>query len=266
MEPKREYKRAFFGRVRKMLIECDIALEVVDARDISGTRVRKLDVAFADKVIIVAAKSDIFHGTLPTHADSIPIIAFSSRVGKGVRRVLQALDDKKAAIDARRKKHGKLPMVQMKVGVFGIPNVGKSTLINVLSGRHGARTGFKAGVTVGPQWMTLRNGFLLCDTPGVVPLHAGDEGLALKAALDVEKLHDPEETALRLIDAAISSKNPSIFAAYGISEYENANDALEAIAKRRGMLLAGGELNLKEASKVIIREYQKGKFEIRKEE
>ena len=110
--------------------------------------------------------------------------------------------------------------------------------------------------------MALRNGFLLCDTPGVVPLHAGDEGLALKAALDVEKLSDTEETALRLISAAIRAKNPSIFSVYSIPECENADDALAQIARRRGMLLSCGELNIKEAAKVIIRGYQKGKFSI----
>lgn len=257
-----EYKRAFFGNVRAMIQDCDVAIEVADARNLEGTRIKKLDKMFASKVIIAATKSDISQRHVQPSVDMMPVIEFSSRGGRGRENVMAALEAKRDAINARRKRAGKLPQREIRICVFGIPNVGKSSLINVLSKRHGAVTGFKAGVTKSVQWIKLAPGFLLYDTPGIVNLEEPMEQLALKSALDVERLADPEEVALGLISKCIASPNASLFSAYNIPKSESPDGILSSFAIRRGLLQKGGGPNIKEASKVLIREYQKGKFSI----
>lgn len=255
-----EFKRAFFGKVRKMLLECDIAIEVADARNIQGTRVRKLDRPFASKVLIAAAKSDIAQGPFPPSVDHMSVIPFSSRTNSGKERILAALQKRRSQINERRIRAGKQPLPEIRICVFGIPNVGKSSLINALSGKHAARTGFKAGVTKSVQWITIGKGLLLYDTPGIVNLEESEEQLALKSSLDVEKLADPEDAALSLISRILSSKSDSLFKLYSIPHSSNPEQILESMAKRRGLLLKGGEPNMREAAKVLIREYQKGRF------
>ncbi len=255
-----EFKRAIFGKVRKMLLECDAAIEVADARNIAGTRIKKLDRPFASKVIIAAAKCDLAPGPFPKYSDRIPVIPFSSRTKRGKEELLAALRGRRDQMNQSRILHGKQPLPEIRACVFGIPNVGKSSLINVISNRKGAKTGFKAGVTTNVQWISLGGGILLYDTPGVINLEENDEQLALKASLDVEKLSDPQEAALILIARCLSSKNPTLFSHFGIAHSTDPDSILESIARKRGLLLKKGEPNISEASKIIVREYQKGKF------
>ncbi|MFH1222450.1 MAG: GTPase [Candidatus Micrarchaeota archaeon] len=240
-----------YRRVFEFLQWCDIAIEVVDARNVEGTRSSKMDKRIKDKLLIAACKADL----LPSDArriketEGIPIIYFSTRTRVGIPNLLRHI----------RLMRTKKKVERIKVTIFGIPNVGKSTLINVLSRRHAARTGFMPGITRGEQWVKIGDDILLCDTPGVFVLNNTESELAEKGAVAVEKLKNPMAAATKLIDKFSCCHNNSLFKFYGV-EKAKGDEALEAITRKRCMLLRRGEPNLEEMAKVIMRDFQKGKF------
>ncbi|MFH1447255.1 MAG: GTPase [Candidatus Micrarchaeota archaeon] len=246
-----ERKRSY-ARVSRLLKGCDIAIEVVDARDIEGTRLRKLDGQFKSKVFIVATKYDLLpkDAIFPKETWGIQIIPFSARTRKGLVTIFRTI---------RRMAKSK-GLEKAKVAIFGIPNVGKSSLINVMRGRHSAKTGFRPGVTKAQQWITIRSGILLYDTPGVIDFKTTNNELAIKGAVDIDKLKDPESVAISIIERFQKAGNSSLEGYYAIPHTEDGFEILSAIASRRGLLLRGGELNTFEAARVLIREFQKGRF------
>ncbi len=247
-------RKVFFAQILRLLKRCDVAIEVVDARDPQGTRVTKLDRHFRSKVMIVATKADLIRESprLPAFLEGMPLVYFSSRTREGLEDIFRLIRSW-----ARAKE-----LEEAKVAVFGIPNVGKSSLINVMRGKHSALTGFRVGITRGPQWVKISSGILLLDTAGVVDLKQTREELVLKAAFSVDNLPNPERLALELIEKFLKKKEDSIFKNYKIEKSDDSEKVLESVAKRRGILLKGGEPNIKETAKVVLRDFQKGKFSI----
>ncbi|MFH1470905.1 MAG: GTPase [Candidatus Micrarchaeota archaeon] len=247
-----DFRKRTFSQVYKILRRCDLAIEVVDARDIEGTRMKNLDREFRSKVILVASKADLAgkNQKKQTSLEGSPVIFFSSRTREGLEEIFDE-------ISLRREKR-KLKTV--KLTIFGIPNVGKSSLINAIRRKHTVATGFRSGITRGPQWIKVRDGILLYDTPGVVGLRDSQDELALKAAVNVENLKDPERVAIKLMSKFDELESKSLLSHYGVSASIDPQETIASIAKARGLLLKGGEPNIFEASKVILRDFQKGKF------
>ncbi len=247
-----DFRKRTFSQVYRLLRRCDLAIEVVDARDIEGTRMRNLDREFRSKVILVASKADLASkkSREQNSLEGEQVIFFSSRTRGGLDEIFKE-------IRARQKKRG---LKFVKLVIFGIPNVGKSSLINAIRGKHTVATGFRSGITRGPQWIKVKDDILLLDTPGVVGLTATADELVLNAAIDVEKLKDPERVAIKLIEKFAESGNDSLLFNYGVENTSDSLDILSSIAMKRGMLLKGGEPNIFEAAKVVLRDFQKGKF------
>ncbi len=247
-----DFRKRTFSQVYRLLRRCDLAIEVVDARDIEGTRMRNLDREFRSKVILVASKADLASEASKKQSllEGEQVIFFSSRTRDGLDGIFRE-------IRARQKKRG---LKFIRLVIFGIPNVGKSSLINAIRGKHTVATGFRSGITRGPQWIKVKDDILLLDTPGVVGLTETADELVLKAAIDVEKLKDPERVAAKLIVKFAESKNNALISNYGIKNSEDPLETLSSIAKKRGFLLKGGEPNTFEAAKVLLRDFQKGKF------
>lgn len=153
----------------------------------------------------------------------------------------------------------------LRVMIVGIPNVGKSTLINQISGRKGAKAENRPGVTRGKQWVTVDGGLLLLDTPGILwPKFEDPEvGMALAYTGAVkEDVIDLEELACRLMELLHKRYPEALKERYGIEcEAGTAGYALlEAGAKKRGFLLARGELHTERMAKVLVDEYRSGKL------
>ncbi|MFH0817685.1 MAG: GTPase [Candidatus Micrarchaeota archaeon] len=247
-----DFRKKTFSQVYRLLRRCDLAIEVVDARDIEGTRMTNLDREFRSKVVVVASKADLIakKDKKINSFDGSPVIFFSSRTRDGLAEIFRE-------ITSRREKRR---LKTVKLVIFGIPNVGKSSLINAIRGKHSTATGFRSGITRGPQWIKVKDGILLFDTPGVIGLTASDDELALKAAVNVENLKDPEKVAIKLLLKFEESKNNSLLLHYGAESSPDPQETLASIAKKRGILLKGGEPNSFEAAKVVLRDFQKGKF------
>lgn len=145
--------------------------------------------------------------------------------------------------------------------VAGVPNTGKSTLINLLAGGARAETGNKAGVTRGKQWVRC-DGFDLLDTPGTMPPAFENQTLALRLAFVGsvnDDILDLDDIALALLQA-LAEKYPARLAErYGISVGEPL-DMLEQVCKKRGFMMLRGEFDYERAERAVIDDFRKGKL------
>lgn len=153
----------------------------------------------------------------------------------------------------------------IRVMVVGIPNVGKSTLINQISGRKGAKAENRPGVTRGKQWVTVEGGLLLLDTPGILWPKFEDPNVGLALAFTgavKEDVIDIEALACRLIELLHKRYPQAVKDRYGINlpEATPGYEMLEAAGKKRGFLLARGEINTERMAKVLLDEYRSGKL------
>jgi ribosome biogenesis GTPase A len=202
-------------------------------------------------------------------------IAMNSLTGGGLKKLLAALvriantqgSDVVGNGETRRTK-------PLRVMVVGVPNSGKSSLINRLAGRRAAQTGDKPGVTKGKQWLTIENGMQLLDTPGILWPKFDDPNVGLNLAFCgsiKDEIMDAPELALELI-RVLEDRYPGMLAArYGLGvsrarEIEGEPDAsgalsvMEGIARGRGCVLPGKRVDYERAGRVILDEFRAGKL------
>ena len=153
----------------------------------------------------------------------------------------------------------------LRVMVVGIPNVGKSTLINQISGRKGAKAENRPGVTRGKQWVTVDAGLQLLDTPGILWTKFEDPEVGMMLAFTgagKEGVIDMEELACRLMELLLRyypstlEERYRVTAPAGTPGYE----LLEMAGKNRGFLLAKGEIHTERMAKVLLDEFRSGKL------
>lgn len=152
----------------------------------------------------------------------------------------------------------------LRVMICGIPNVGKSTLINTLNGRRIAKTGNEPGITKGEQRILLEDDFWLFDTPGMlwpkIIVEESGYNLAATGAVGRNAL-DEEEVALELLGYLLENYPQSIVERYNIREnIKQFNDEglLEEIGRRRGALLSGGRVNMQKTAELVLTDMRSG--------
>ena len=153
----------------------------------------------------------------------------------------------------------------LKVMVVGIPNVGKSTLINQISGRKGAKAENRPGVTRGVQWVTVESSLLLLDTPGILWPKFDDPEVGMMLAYTgaiKDDILDIEELACRLIQLLHQRYPQALKDRYGIDAEEDlpGYELLEMAGRKRGFLVSGCEINTERMAKVLVEEYRSGKL------
>lgn len=153
--------------------------------------------------------------------------------------------------------------VPTRLMVLGVPNSGKSTLINSVCGKKSAITGNKPGVTRGKQWVRLANGMELLDTPGTLFPNFADQNKAQRLAFIGsirDEVVDVEELAKELAVCLMQLYPAQFTAKYGLPVIEDADEILRLICKKRGFLLRGGEYDLERCSKALVDDFRKGKI------
>lgn len=252
------------------LKQVDAVCEILDARIPISSRNPDIDSICGSKPrIVIMNRMDLADPNATkqwmTHFRSkgMAAIATDCKTKRGisdfqpaVRSLLKEKIDRDAARGMKR---------ALRVMVVGIPNVGKSTLINQISGRKGAKAENRPGVTRGKQWVTVDNGLLLLDTPGILWPKFDDPNVGLALAFTgavKEDVIDLEELACRLFSLLWQRYPESVKARYGIEMPEDAQgyELLEAAGKKRGFLLARGEINTERMAKVLVDEYRSGKL------
>ena len=154
----------------------------------------------------------------------------------------------------------------VRVMVVGIPNVGKSTLINQISGRKGAKAENRPGVTRGKQWVTVDNGLLLLDTPGILWPKFEDPEVGMMLAYTgavKENVIDTEELACRLMELLWRLYPGTVQDRYKVVDIPQdapGYQLLEEAGRKRGYLLSRGEVHTERMAKVLLDEYRSGKL------
>ena len=153
----------------------------------------------------------------------------------------------------------------LRIMVVGIPNVGKSTLINQISGRKGAKAENRPGVTRGKQWVTVDSGLLLLDTPGILWPKFEDPNVGMMLAYTgavKDGIMDLEELASRLMELLWQRYPEKIKERYCIDcPVETPGwELLQAAGKKRGYLLSRGEIDTERMAKVLLDEFRGGKL------
>ena len=153
----------------------------------------------------------------------------------------------------------------LRVMVVGIPNVGKSTLINQISGRKGAKAENRPGVTRGKQWVSVEGKLLLLDTPGILWPKFDDPNVGMMLAYTgavKEDILDVEELSSFLMSLLWKRYPNAIRQRYGIEAEPDATgyELLQLAGKKRGYLLAKGQIHTERMAKVLLDEYRAGKL------
>ena len=161
----------------------------------------------------------------------------------------------------KEKKYGMKPQ-PIRIMIIGIPNVGKSTLINNLSGYKAAVVGNKAGVTRGEQWIKLSTDFILLDTPGILPMNYEDKKIAVNLALIgsmKEEVLPTEELAGYLLDKLRAHYVDCLNKRFEIEDLSKVSndDALLLIAKKRNLLVNNAP-SMERAAYLLIKEFKDG--------
>ncbi len=151
----------------------------------------------------------------------------------------------------------------MRVLICGIPNVGKSTLINTLAGKRATKTGDEAGITKLEQRIVLADGFYLYDTPGMLwpRIIVAQSGYHLAASGAIGRnAFDEEEVGLELLNSLKGPYADLLAARYGIADPAGLNDEdlLDAIGRQRGALLGKGRVNLQKAADIVMHDFRGG--------
>ena len=169
-----------------------------------------------------------------------------------------------SALMERRRNRGMVGAA-IRVMIVGIPNVGKSTFINQIAGRKGAKAENRPGVTRGKQWVTVDSGLLLLDTPGILWPKFDDEEVGRRLAYTgavKDDVLDVETLACHLAAMLWARYPEAMRARYKLDPLEDASgyDLLTEAGRRRGFLLARGEIDTERMARVLLEEYRSCKI------
>jgi ribosome biogenesis GTPase A len=316
-------QRAKYPDVMRDVIDIsDIVLEILDARYIEETRnleVEELVDSLGKKLVYVFNKSDLvsvrrLEKNIPRWMRPYVIVSATKGMGlnelkgrvkmesKRIVAARKASGEVRAVGDKEQKKRGehrkkltqkeKMAMgkrdenwERVHVGVIGVPNSGKSSVINFMTRKSAARTGAKAGFTKGMQKIKMSEGILVLDTPGVIPrmqYTTESKGFAKDVktgARSYSDVREPEVAVAYLItpvtpvdendltedekesveDCGRSARAISRF--YGIV-FDGADDLIEQLGKKKGFLGKGGVVDEDRAARFILRDWQEGKIRV----
>jgi len=194
----------------------------------------------------------------------IPAISMDAKSGAGTEKLLPAVKElltEKLAARAEKGQAGRA----IRLMIVGIPNVGKSSLINRIAGRKSAKVEDRPGVTRGKQWIDVSGNILLLDMPGVLQPRLDDADAALNLAFTgaiKDQVLDAEELAVRLIDvlAEIAPSSLAVRCKWDTLPDVRGNDLLCLAAKSRGCVLRGNEPDTERFAALLLDEFRAGKM------
>lgn len=262
------------ARAKKMIREhlalVDVTIEIVDARAPLASRNPDFEKIIDKKPrVIVLNKKDLAdEGTTRAwirffQGRGLRAVALNAASKQGIKEVTSAV--KSAAepmmLSLEAKGRRRRPVRAM---IIGIPNVGKSTVINALVDKTSAKTGDKPGVTRGTQWVRALEGLELLDTPGLLWPKFEDPAAGLKLAMTgavSDQVYALEAVAKELL-IFLNSFQPQFLAErYKVAEpFENPDQYLESIGRKRGLIAPGGVVRTEQTALMLLQEFRGGKL------
>lgn len=199
-------------------------------------------------------------------SNKIVAIPVDCKSGKGLNKFIPAVKEVLAERIAAWKNKGMVNR-SIRVMVVGVPNVGKSSFINRIAKQNRAKVEDRPGVTRGNQWFTVAKGFELLDTPGVLWPKFDDkvvgEHLAFMGSVK-DEIVDTEQLASRLLEFLSVKSTPQFVERLKLAEVDYKNmqgyELLEVVARKRGMLISGGEADTERAASMVLDEFRGAKL------
>ena len=264
IENIRKQKKKFPSIAREVVDASDIVLEILDARFINETRNKEIE-EYAKKkrkrIIFVLNKADLTDKiNKELLSELYPYVFVSAKTRKGSKDLRNRIK-----IEAKKIEKPKSDLGKVSIGIVGYPNTGKSSLINMLIGRHSARTAPEAGFTKGLQKLNLSPEIQLIDSPGIIPEKEYSNILTEKISKHAKvggrsynQIKDPE-----MVMVSIIKEYPGVLEKhYNIQANGNSDILFEEIGKRHGFLKKGGLVDENRTARFILREWQEGKIKV----
>ncbi|MCY9164881.1 ribosome biogenesis GTPase YlqF [Bacillus atrophaeus] len=248
----------------------DIVYELVDARIPMSSRNPMIEEILKNKPrIMLLNKADKADAAVTKQwkehfeKQGIPSLSIDSVNGQGLNQIVPSSKELLQEKIDKRKAKGVKPRA-IRALIIGIPNVGKSTLINRLAKKNIAKTGDRPGITTSQQWVKVGKELELLDTPGILWPKFEDELVGLRLAItgaikdSIINLQDVAVFGLRFLEEHYPDR---LKERYGLEEIpEDIAELFDAIGEKRGCLMSGGLINYDKTTEVIIRDIRTEKF------
>lgn len=256
--------------IEEHLKAVDVVAELLDARiPVSSANPMVEELVSGKPRIIILNKADLAN---PRATDQwisyyekkgIPVLPMSVGNSKNKKKLLQVIRDTAEPILAKWKRRG-MKSRSVRLMILGIPNVGKSSLINFLAGTAATRTANTPGHTRGKQWVRLSEGLDLLDTPGVLWPKFDDQTAALRLAATgaiAGDVFNASEVVAELMSSLAKTSPEILKEQYNIENPDQDPQVLlEQAGRRRGCLLPGGNIDFDRAEMVVLRDFRNGKL------
>lgn len=245
----------------------DVIIELVDARIPLSSKNPDIDSIAGNKSrVILLNKVDLADEIITKtwgkwyEEKGFFVHTVNSKTGYGVKNVTTIIKEACKEKIERDKKRG-IKNRPVRAMIVGIPNVGKSTFINSFAGKACAKTGNKPGVTKGKQWIKLSKEVELLDTPGILWPKFDDKQVGINLAL-IGSINDDilnmDELSLELISYLKNYYSDTLSKRYNVDCDKEPSAILGEIAKARGCIIKGGELDYSKAAKLLVEEFKNG--------
>lgn len=255
--------------IKENLQLIDLVYEVIDSRMPISSKIVDIDELLGNKPkILIATKYDlcdkkVTDEILKSYEDNgYTVVRADLTTSKDVKNILNKTLELTKDITEKRKAKG-LKARRIRVLAVGVPNVGKSTLINRMVGKKAANVGNKPGVTKSLGWIRIHNDIELLDSPGILwpKLENQEHALNLAALSSIkEEILPLDEVAVHILKILSTNYPNKLFERYAISSYneEEMDEIFTTIAKKRGALSKGGLFDYDKVYLLIIRDLQEG--------
>lgn len=257
-------------QVEEKLKQVDIVFELLDARlPLSSQNPMIASIIQKKPRLILLMKSDLADAQINQlwikyfSEQHFSTILIDAKTGKGIKKIYSTAEKVLTPLFESRKKKG-IRSRMVKAMILGIPNVGKSTLINCLAGRSATNIGNRPGVTKVQQWIRIGKSMELLDTPGILwPKFDSTEvsfRLGATGAIKNEIL-PREDIALQLVQFLLDRYPKQLQERYKLPSLEiESLDCFEKIGKKRGCLRKGGQIDTEKTADVILQDFRLGRL------
>ena len=252
--------------IKENLKAVDISIEIVDSRIPVSSRNPVIDELISSKPrIVVLGKADLAdEEETKRWAEEIRkekgvsrVLALNLQSGENIKKLLKVLE-----AEQDRRNEERSVRRPLRIMIVGVPNVGKSSLINRLTGKKSAQTGDRPGVTKGKQWLTLPNGMQLLDTPGILWPKFEDPNVGLNLAFCGSIKDDilgVQDLGFELIKYLGAEYPEMLKERYKLDEVsEDALENMDNIALKRGFILSGKRIDYERTGRIVLDEFRGG--------